>query len=69
MSQPVPRLPDKAVIDLRAKKLFIDGEEFPWYITQDGIDIDGLGDKNALPMLSLSILVRTVEVIPDEPDA
>jgi hypothetical protein len=56
-------------VDLRAKKLFIDGEEFPWFISQDGVDIEGLGDKKALPMLSLSILVRTVEVIPDEPGA
>jgi hypothetical protein len=69
MSQSVPRLADKAVVDLRAKKLFIDGEEFPWFISQDGVDIEGLGDKKALPLLSLSILVRTVEVIPDEPGA
>lgn len=69
MSANSPRLPRKAVVDLRAKKLFIDGEEFPWFITQDGIDVAGLGDKNALPMLTLSILAETVEVIPDEPGA
>jgi hypothetical protein len=59
-------LPRKALVDLRCDKLFIDGEEFPWFITEDGISITGLGDRNALPMLSFSILAETVEVIPKE---
>jgi hypothetical protein len=62
----MPELPRRAVIDLRANKLFIDGEEFPWYITEDGIDVIGLGDKHALPVLSFSILAETVDVIPKD---
>lgn len=70
MTHQTPRLPRKALVDLRSKKLFLDGEEFPWFISQDGIDVQDLGNKKkALPMITFSILVQTVEVIPDEPDA
>lgn len=59
-------LPKKAVVDLRVGRLFLDGEEFPWFITEAGIDVSGLGDRNALPVLSFSILAETVEVIPKD---
>ena len=60
------RLAEKAVVDLRDGSLHIDGEEFPYYITESGIAIDGLGDRNAIPTLSFSVFAQDVEVIPRE---
>lgn len=60
----MPSLPKKAVVDLASKKLFIDGEEFPWFITEEGIDVSGLLGRNAIPALSFTIIAETVEVIP-----
>lgn len=58
------RLAEKAVVDLRNGSLHIDGEEFPYFITESGIAIDGLGDRNAIPTLSFSVFAKDVEVIP-----
>ena len=58
------RLPKIAVLDLEAARLFIDGAEFPWYITDDGVEVGSLLDSNAIPTLSFTIFAETVEVIP-----
>lgn len=60
------RLPQKAVLDLQAERLFIDGAEFPWYITEDGVEVGSLLDKNAIPTLSFTMFAETVEIIPKE---
>jgi len=60
----MPRLLKKAVLDLRCNKLFVEGEEFPWYITEDGVDVSSLMDSNAIPTLSFTIFAETVDVIP-----
>jgi hypothetical protein len=60
-------LPQKALVDLRDSKLYLDGQEFPWYITESGVAIDGLGDRDTLPVLTFSIYAETVEVIPKDP--
>jgi hypothetical protein len=62
----MPKLPKKAVLDLNAEKFYIDGEEFPWYITEAGVQVDGLLDRNAIPTLTFTMFAETVEVIPKE---
>jgi len=65
----MPSLPKKAVLDLRCNKLFIDGEEFPWYISEDGVDVAGLLGNNEIPALSFTIFAETVDVIPKDSGA
>lgn len=64
----MPKLPRKATLDLEAQKLYIDGEEFPWYITEEGVEVSGLLDNNSpCVILTFSMLVDTAEVIPAPP--
>ena len=62
----MPSLPKKAVLDLRCNKFFIDGEEFPWYIAEEGVDIDGLigSESKMIARLRFTMFAETVEVIP-----
>jgi hypothetical protein len=60
----MPSLPKKALLDLRCNKLFIDGEEFPWYISADGVDVSGLAADNEIPGLTFKMWAETLEVIP-----
>jgi hypothetical protein len=60
----MPSLPKKAVLDLRCDKLYIDGAEFPWYISEDGIQVSGLGARDAVPALTFTIFADSIEVIP-----
>ncbi|UYB35505.1 hypothetical protein N9A08_12850 [Arthrobacter koreensis] len=60
----MPKLPKKAVIDLRNGSLHIDGEEFPYYITEDGVGVNGLGGRRTIPILTFSVFAEDVEVIP-----
>lgn len=62
----VPYLAKKAVVDLNTEKLIVDGHKFPWYITQDGVDVASLLDRNAIATLSFTMFAETVEVIPKE---
>lgn len=62
----MPTLPEKITVDLRAKRLLVDGVEFPWYISEDGVTLTSLGDRNAAPVVRIGLLAETVEVIPEE---
>ncbi len=64
----MPSLPKKVVLDMRCDKLFIDGEEFPWWITESGIEVSGLLDRKNLPTLTFSMFAENVEVIPKDPE-
>lgn len=61
----MPALAQKVTVDLKQKKLFINGVEFPWYISEDGVDITGLAANNELAMVSFTMLAVDVEVIPE----
>ena len=63
----MPKLPKKAVIDLQNKTFHIDGQEFPWYVSEQGIAVDGLLDPNTLCTLTFTMPADTVEIIPREP--
>lgn len=59
----MPALAQKVTVDLKQKKLFINGVEFPWYISEGGVDIAGLAASDELAMVSLTLLAADVEVI------
>ena len=63
----MPSLPKKIVLNLDTEKVFVDGEEFPWYIVEDSVDVSGLMTENAIPALTFSLFAVTIEVVPKRP--
>jgi hypothetical protein len=61
----MPELPKKVTIDLASKKLFVNGEEFPWHLTEEGPRLMALTDPDALPSVTLTFYAEDVEVIPE----
>ncbi len=61
----MPEIPRLAVIDLAAKKLFVDGAEFPWLISEEGPKLDGLADRNLPRSVTLTFFVDDVQVVPE----
>ena len=59
----MPEVPKKITVDMAAKKLLIDGVEFPWRITSDGPAVSGLG-PDSFPMVTITIPAEDVEIIP-----
>lgn len=62
----VPEFAENVTIDLQRKKLLINGTEFPWFISADGIDVQDLMTENCLPSFILRIPAGTIQVIPEE---
>lgn len=59
----MPEMAKKAVLDLEQRKLFIDGAEFPWYISEDGPTVACEG-VNEIPAVALTFYAESIEVIP-----
>jgi hypothetical protein len=58
-----PRKLPVAVVDVVANTLSLDGVEFPWPITSEGISIHGLGHRDAMPTLCFSIFADSVHIL------
>ena len=65
----MPSIPKKITVDQNSKKMFVDGVEFPWYISPAGVTIGSVGTMHDIPTVTFSIMADTVEVIPQIPDA
>ncbi|MGY4098060.1 hypothetical protein ACW2Q0_00605 [Nocardia sp. R16R-3T] len=65
MEATLPEIPRLAVLDLAAKKLFIDGAEFPWLISEEGPKLDDLASGNPLRSVTLTFFVEDVQVNPE----
>jgi hypothetical protein len=63
----MPKLPDKITLNLDTEKLYVDGEEFPWYIAEGAVEVTGLMDPHTIPMATVSFFAETIEVIPQRP--
>lgn len=61
------RLVKLATVDLNTWVVTFDGDPFPYYMAQEGVDVEGLGDPNAIPVVRFGVLAETVHVIPKEP--
>lgn len=64
----MPEVPNKITIDRRRHKVFIDGVEFPWFIAENGPDVEDLANRNAMPIVTIPIIAKDIEVIPEGPD-
>lgn len=62
----MPELAKNVVLDLNQKKLHINGTEFPWHISADGVQANNLGCSHELPSLTLTILCEDLEVRPQQ---
>lgn len=63
----MPTLAKKITVDLKDQKFYIDGVEFPWFISEEGVDVSGLG--TTLERATFTVLADTVEVIPSDAGA
>lgn len=61
-------LAGKVVLDLQQKKLFINGDEFPWAISDEGVSVSGMGRRDELPAVSLTFFAEDIEVVPEAED-
>lgn len=64
----MPTMPKKITVDRREKKLYIDGVEFPWFITEEGPSAAGLSGRHEIPRVTLTVFAEDIEVIPVEKD-
>jgi hypothetical protein len=60
----MPELAKRVVLDLKQRKLFIDGTQFPWLIVEDGVHIEAGVDE--LCKATVTFFADAVEVIPRE---
>lgn len=61
----MPDLAKLVVLDLARKKLFVDGVEFPWLISQEGPIFSALADPDDLRSVTLTFFTEDVRVIPE----
>lgn len=59
----MPEVPKKITVDLAAKKLLIDGEEFPWVVAGDGPQVVWPGLKGHA-LVTVTIPADGVQVVP-----
>lgn len=64
----MPDIAQKATLDLKEKKLFVDGVEFPWLISEEGPKLNNLAADATMRSVTLTFFVDDVEVLPEERD-
>lgn len=60
----MPEIPKKITIDRKQMKVFVDGVEFPWVITEEGPQVQDVASKTTIPTVALSIFAEDVEIVP-----
>ncbi|WP_159850253.1 hypothetical protein [Nocardia sp. CY41] len=58
----MPELAQHLTLDLAKKKLYIDGIDFPWYISGDGLTINNLPPSVYMPSVTLTFYPRDVKM-------
>lgn len=62
----MPGLAKKITIDRKRKRVLIDGEEFPYFVSEDGPQVEDACNANAVPVVMLPVLAADVEIIPEK---
>lgn len=61
----MPELAKHVTVDLAQKKLYVNGEEFPFYIAEGGIRVDGLAaEVGGLATVTVTFFTEDIEVVP-----
>lgn len=61
----MPEIAKLVTLDLARKKLFVDGAEFPWLISQEGPIFSALADPHDVRQVTLTFFTDDVSVIPE----
>lgn len=61
----MPELAKKVTLDLAARKLYVDGSEFPWLISEDGPQFNDLATRGSIRSVTLTFFTQDVEVVPE----
>ena len=60
----MPKVPKVITVDTENHALLIDGVEFPWFISADGVTINNAGTTSHWPTVTITLLTEAVEVTP-----
>lgn len=63
----MPEIAKLVTLDLAKKKLYIDGAEFPWLISQEGPTFSALANPHEIRQMTITIFADDVEVLPENP--
>lgn len=63
----MPELAENVTVDLARKKLFVNGAEFPWHISEEGPKLGGIMAANEIRSVTLTFYAKDIEVIPEGP--
>lgn len=56
---------EKVTIDRKRKVVLIDGEEFPYFLAEEGPSVENPLDRHSPPVISLPLIANDVEIIPE----
>jgi len=58
------KVPKVITVDTENHTLLVDGVDFPWFISTDGVTVNNVGTTSHLPSVTITILTEAVEVTP-----
>lgn len=63
----MPDIAKLVTLDLAKKKLYVDGAEFPWLISEEGPQFTGLAARDRIRSVTLTFFTEDAQVIPEGP--
>lgn len=63
----MPAMAKLVTLDLARRKLYVDGAEFPWLISEAGPQLNDLAANNQVRSVTLTFFCDDVVVIPENP--
>ncbi|MBF6189439.1 hypothetical protein [Nocardia farcinica] len=60
----MPDIAKHVTVDLAQRKLYVNGEEFPYLVAEDGIQIDHLVARRGPTPVTVTFFTEDVEVVP-----
>lgn len=64
----MPDIAKHVTVDLAQRKLYVNGEEFPFHIAEGGIRVDGLAaEAGGLATVTVTFFADDIEVVPAGP--
>lgn len=61
----MPELAKLVTLDLARKKLFVDGTEFPWCVSEEGPTFSALADPHEVRSVTLTFFTEDVQIVPE----
>lgn len=64
MEQLMPDLAKLVTFDLAKSTLYVDDTEFPWCISENGVQFDNLGARDEIRSVTVTFYAGDVQVMP-----